>query len=93
MHGGFGFIEGWFYGKAAYTGKKSYAVIGFLIAWILHGAYDFGLSDEFAELGEWSAMVSVSIAALSLVILIVMIIFFARKNKKQQYLEPLGAGE
>ena len=93
MHGGFGFIEGWFYGKAAYTGKKSYAVIGFLIAWILHGAYDFGLSDEFAALGEWSAIVSVSIAALSLVIFIVMIIFFAKKNKKQEYLEPLAENE
>ncbi len=92
MHGGYGFIEGWFYGKAAYTGKKHYAGIGFVIAWLLHGAFDFGLSPEFAALGDWSAVLSVSLAFLSLVILIVMIVFFAKKNKKPQYLEPIPSG-
>ena len=93
MHGIFGFIEGWFYGKACYTGKKHYAAIGFVIAWLYHGAYDFGLSEKFAELGEYSAFLSVSLAALSLVLVIVMIIFFAKKNKKPQYLEPLPQAE
>ena len=89
MHAVFGFIEGWFYGKARYTGKKHYAVIGFVLSWIFHGAYDFGLSERFAELGDWTAILSVSLAFLSFVFVIIMIVFFAKKNKKQQYLEPL----
>lgn len=89
MHGGYGFIEGWFYGKAAYTGKKHYAVIGFVIAWLLHGAFDFGLSPEFEALGDWSAILSVTLAFVGFVTFIVMILFFAKKNKKQQYLESL----
>ena len=93
MHGGFGFIEGWFYGKAAYTGKKWYAVIGFVISWVLHGAYDFGLSSQFeAAVGENYAFLSVSLALLALIIFIVMIVFFAKK-KKPQYTEPLHTGE
>ena len=93
MHGGYGFIEGWFYGKAAYTGKKWYAVIGFVISWVLHGAYDFGLSSQFeAAAGENYAFLSVSLALLALIIFIVMIVFFAKK-KKPQYTEPLHTGE
>ena len=90
MHGGYGFIEGWFYGKAKYTGNKLYAAAGFAIAWILHGAYDFGLSDDFAALGEDTAFLSVSLALLALITFIVMIIFFAKKNKKEKYLVPLA---
>ncbi len=89
MHAIFGFIEGWFYGKASYTGKMHYAVIGFVLSWIFHGAYDFGLSEGFLALGESAPFLSVGLALLSLVFVIIMIVFFARKNKKQQYLEPL----
>jgi RsiW-degrading membrane proteinase PrsW (M82 family) len=91
MHGGYGFIEGWFYGKAKYTGKKWYAVLGFLICVILHGAYDFGLSSQFeAAAGENYAYLSVSLAFFALVVFVWMIIFFAKKNKKPQYTEPLS---
>lgn len=93
MHSGYGFIEGWFYGKAKYTGHKFYAVIGFLIAWLMHGAYDFGLSDDFAALGEYTAFLSVSLALIALITFIVMIVFFAKKKKKEQYLVPLGQAE
>ena len=89
MHGGYGFIEGWFMGKAAYTKKKWYVVIGFVICWLMHGAYDFGLSPILsATYGDNTAILSVSLALIALVTFAVMIIFFARK-KKPQYLEPL----
>lgn len=89
MHGGYGFIEGYFYGMAAYTKKKWYAVIGFLISWILHGSFDFGLSEDFVELSENAVLLSVSLALLALVFVVVMIIFFGKKKKKAKYLEPL----
>ncbi len=88
MHGGFGFIEGWFYGKAMYTKNKAYIAAGFLIAWLLHGAYDFGLNDEFLAMNPNNAYLSVGIAGFSLVLLVLLIVFFTRK-RKPQYLEPL----
>ena len=88
MHGGFGFIEGWFYGKAKYTKNKAYIAAGFLIAWLLHGAYDFGLNDEFLAMNPNNAYLSVGIAGFSLVLLVLLIVFFTRK-RKPKYLEPL----
>ena len=88
MHGGFGFIEGWFYGKAKYTKNKAYIAAGFFIAWLLHGAYDFGLNDEFLAMNPNNAYLSVGIAGFSLVLLVLLIVFFTRK-RKPQYLEPL----
>ena|GEM_PF-3875914 len=70
--------------------RYTFAAAGFAIAWILHGAYDFGLSDDFAALGEDTAFLSVSLALLALITFIVMIIFFAKKNKKEKYLVPLA---
>lgn len=75
MHGGYGFIEGWFYGKACRTGKKGYMVAGFAIAWILHGLYDFGLSPIIETVGEYYALLSVSIAIFALVLAICMVVF------------------
>ncbi|MBQ9823636.1 MAG: PrsW family intramembrane metalloprotease [Solobacterium sp.] len=91
MHGGYGFIEGWFYGKAKHTGNKLYGLTGFMIVWLMHGMYDFGLSPAFEALGDWSAFPSVTLALIALITLIVMIIFFARK-KKEKYLLPLADG-
>ena len=88
MHGGYGFIEGWFYGKAKYTKNKAYIAAGFLIAWLLHGAYDFGLNDEFLAMNPNNAYLSVGIAGFSLVLLVLLIVFFTRK-RKPKYLEPL----
>lgn len=89
MHGGFGFIEGWFYGKAKYTGKKWNAAIGFVIAWLYHGLYDFGLQDILATINENIQAISLVLAGVAFVLVIVMIVFFAKKDKKPQYLEPL----
>ena len=88
MHGGFGFIEGWFYGKAMYTKNKAYIAVGFILAWLMHGAYDFGLNEEFLALNPNNAYLSVGIACFSLVLLVSLIVFFTRK-RKPQYLEPL----
>ena len=89
MHGGFGFIEGWFIGKSAYTGNKTYGIIGFVLARLFHGFYDFGLSEPFLALGDWTAFLSVSLAVVALILFIFMIIFFVKKDKKEQYLVPV----
>ena len=89
MHGGYGFIEGFFYGKTAFTGNKLWAVLGFVICWIMHGAYDFGLSPDFLAVSEYSAFLSVTLALVSLIILIYMIIFFAGKKKLRYHIPIL----
>ena len=78
MHVAFGFITGYFYGKARYTGKKGIFFGGFLLSWILHGTYDFCLSEDVMNANDNFGLLALAIAALS-VILIFMIIRFVRK--------------
>lgn len=82
MHGAFGFVMGYFYGKSLRFRKKGYAVLGFLIPWLLHGVYDFTLTDEIAELSDWVPVIPVSIAAFSLVLIIWFILFVRKAGKK-----------
>lgn len=90
MHGGYGFIMGYLLGKGKKTGDKKWTVLGVVIPWLLHGAYDFGLSEEFAALGEATALLSVSLAALALVTLVVLVVFFIRHKNDERFRAPLA---
>ena len=91
MHVAFAFIMGYFYGKAQHTGKKGYLVIAIGLPWVLHGAYDFGLSESLLALNEMTALLPLSLAAISIVLLVVMILFVRRARKRDVYTTPLPA--
>ena len=88
-HGVYGFIMGYFYGKARKTGKRAYYVISFLLPYILHASYDFALVPELMEYNDNPAIIAVSLALLDLVMMILLIVFFARRKKNPKYTEPL----
>lgn len=89
MHGVFGFITGYFYGKALYTGKKWYKVLAFVLPFLYHAIYDWTLSPVWDKYVDWIAIIPVTLAAASLVLVIVMIIFFNKKNNDEKYLVSL----
>lgn len=89
MHGGYGFIMGYLLGKAKKTDSKALAVASVAVPWLLHGAYDFGLSNEFIALGDWAGILSVSLAVLALVTLIVLVVFFIRHKDDERYRTPM----
>ena len=77
MHGAFAYVMGRLYGKSLKTGKKVYAVLGFVLPWLMHGIYDFTLTEEIVDVYDWVPIIPVSIAFFSLV-LIIQLIFFIR---------------
>ncbi len=89
MHGGFGFIMGYFMGKGERTGNNVWSVIGFVMPWLMHGLYDFGLSEEVLVFGEGIMYLSLSLAAAALVIVIVLIVFMFRHKDDPTYREPM----
>lgn len=89
MHGGYGFIMGYFLGKSKKTGDKKWFALGVLLPWLLHGAYDFGLSEEFATLGDLTPFLSVSLAAFAVVTLVILIIFFFKHKNDEQFRAPM----
>ena len=88
MHAAFGLITGYFYGKSRREGKRGYAVFGILLAWFLHGLYDFTLTAEIMEVSDLVMFIPLSIAALSVVLLVVIVVFVLRARKREKYLEP-----
>lgn len=80
-HAGFGFIVGYFYGKAMETGKPFYKGFGFALSWLLHGLYDFSLSQEFIAINENLMFVGLSLALLDIV-LVIMAIAFVRRARR-----------
>ena len=89
MHGGYGFIMGYFLGKGKKTGDKMWTILGVLVPWLLHGAYDFGLSEEFLALGDNAALLSVSLAAFAVVTLVVLIVLFIRHKNDEGIRAPM----
>ena len=88
-HAGYGFIEGFFYGKALKTGKGFYKVLGIFLAWLLHALYDFCLSQEVLALNDNIAFIPVTLALVGIVLVIVLIVFAIRAKKREVYTEPL----
>lgn len=88
-HVSYGFIMGYFTGRALYTGKKLNYVLAFLVPFLLHGWYDFGLKESFGALGDWTAFVSVNLALLDVILVIVLIVFVRKHREDAKYTQPL----
>ena len=88
-HGGYAAIVGYFYGKSVKENNKGYAVLGVLISLLLHGLYDFSLTEEIETITDASGFIAVILAVLDLVIIIALIIFINKKKNNPKYTEPL----
>lgn len=89
-HAGYGFIVGYYYGKGAKYGKQGYKWVGFLISWLLHGLYDFSLSEEFIALNDNLVFVPVLLALFDIVLVIMLIAFVHKAKKQEVYSEALN---
>ena len=88
-HAGYGFIMGWFYGKMQKTGKKIYGVLSFLIPWLLHGLYDFGLTDELIKINDNFAFISISLELICIIFVIIIIRFVKKRSNLSTYTKPI----
>ena len=88
MHAAFGIIMGYFYGKYLKTGKKYLAVIGFVVPWIIHGSYDFYLSEPMMNL-DWPGYLALLLAFLSAVMVILFIRFVIKAKNKAVFTDVM----
>ena len=84
LHIAYGFIMGWFYGKRLYSGKKLYAVIGFVVTWLIHGTLIFCLTPKIVELNHNLVIIGNILTVVLFAILVLAIIFFITAKKKEQ---------
>ena len=57
---------------------------------LLHGLYDFSLTEEVETITDASAFIAVTLAVLDQVIIIALIIFICKNKNNPKYTEPLG---
>ena len=88
-HIGYGFIMGWFYGKRLYTDKKIFGYIAVLLPWLLHGIYDFSLTQELIDINDNFAFIGVTMALFDIVLIILMIRFFIKAKNQEKYQLPV----
>ncbi len=85
MHCGYGFIMGYFVSKGIQTGNRKYTVVGFFLPLLLHGMYDFCLSDTLAQISEDFAYISLALAIVAIITLIIAIVYIRRDRKQAAY--------
>ena len=89
MHAGFGFIMGYYYGKARVTGNKNFYALALFVPWLMHGLYDFALSDSINTALDGFGIIALLLAAICAVLLIVMIVFVNKAKNNPTYMRPL----
>ncbi|MBQ8978518.1 MAG: PrsW family intramembrane metalloprotease [Oscillospiraceae bacterium] len=88
-HAGYGFITGYFFGRGLQKDSRPMKWTGFVLSWLMHGVYDFALTDEFMKLGEDLAIVAVSLAIADIALVIGLISFVKRAKKREDMNVPI----
>lgn len=89
-HPSYGLLMGYLVGKSLKTGKKSYRVMAFMAPFMLHGMYDFSLSELFQGINENMVFVPFILVITELVILIRTLILIKKNRNNPEYTEPLA---
>ncbi|MBQ9063227.1 MAG: PrsW family intramembrane metalloprotease [Eubacterium sp.] len=90
-HAGYGFLVGYFYGKGVKNGKAGTKWIGFVLAWLMHGLYDFSLKEELVAVNDNLVVIPLALAVIDIVFVILLVRFVRKVKEKELYTEPLPA--
>ena len=88
-HAGYGYIVGFAYGKSLNEDRPVLRWFGFILSWLLHGLYDFSLSEEFVAINENLMFVALLLAVMDIVLVIMLIRFVKKARRRKAYIEPL----
>ena len=88
-HAGYGLVTGYYYGKGVKTGRAWLKWFGFAASWLMHGMYDFSLSQEFLAINDNLVIVPLLLAVSEVVLAIVLAIFVKKAVKNDTYTEGL----
>ena len=89
MHAGYGFIMGYFISKEIQTKNKKHRVMSLLVPILLHGTYDFCLSNELTLINEDFVYISLLLAVVALITIVVAIVFVRKNSRKLEYTEKV----
>ena len=62
-----------------------YFVTGFIVPWLMHGFYDYCLSDVMMKM-EWPGYAALFLAFFSVILLIIFVRFVIKAKKNEKYM-------
>lgn len=89
MHGGYGYVMGYFFAKAKATKNKMYYIPALLIPLMLHGLYDFTLDDKVAAINDLILFTPLIMVITDVVLLVRMFNFFKKTKDQELYTAPV----
>ena len=60
-------------------------MIGFAIAFLIHGMYDFSLTEEFMAINDNLVVVPLILATTDIVLAVIMIVFTRKARRREEY--------
>ena len=87
MHGGYGFVMGYFIGKSRKTGQKRFLFMGIIITTLVHGVYDFCLSTPIMAINDIFGYIALALAVIGIILIVVAIVFIIKARKNPKYSE------
>ena len=73
------------------NGKAGTKWIGFVLAWLMHGLYDFSLKEELVAVNDNLVVIPLALAVIDIVLVILLVRFVRKVKEKELYTEPLPA--
>lgn len=91
MHAIYGMTMGYFLGKSLHTGKKVNYALAIVLPILLHGLYDFSLSDVAQGLGDFFIFLPfiMIFVTLGIGIRLILLMRKARQQQDEEFLAPL----
>ena len=89
LHTAYALYMGYNMGKYHRTNEKKYWYRGFFVPVLLHGLYDFSLSDDLMAINDNFVFLPFIVIAVSLYILIRMLLLVKKARTDTEYTEPL----
>lgn len=91
LHAVYSMVLGYYLGKGLRTDNKGIFALAILVPVLLHGLYDFSLSDQSLAMGDFALFLPfiMIFVTLAIGIRIILLIRKIRRDKDGEYLEPL----
>ncbi len=89
-HVGYGFIVGYFLGKSMKLNKPAMQAAGFVVALIIHGAYDFSLQEDVLMINDILVFLPFILTVVDIILVVVLIKFIRKSKHEEQFIEPLN---
>ncbi len=89
LHVSYGLLMGYYIGKEIMTGQKKYALLALILPTLIHGLYDFSLSEELLAINDNFVFLPFIFTIISIIVGIRLLKRVHKNRSNPEYTRPL----